>query len=212
VDRRRHPADDGGDVVNDPIIEDGDGGTLRLALAALLGLVVVGGAVDLALDAPTNWRSAHVLFELTMVASSLAFGLYLWRGWRRASRSLAEVRHTLAERHAERDAWRASAQRALDGLGRAIDRQFALWRLTPVEREVALLLLKGYGHKQAAATTGRSERTVRQHAVSVYRKSGLAGRAELAAFFLQDLMLPAAQRPPTGAATDDSARSAATVP
>jgi hypothetical protein len=31
---------------------------------------------------------------------------------------------------------------------------------------------------------------VRQHAVSVYRKSGLAGRAELSAFFLEDLLLP----------------------
>jgi hypothetical protein len=31
---------------------------------------------------------------------------------------------------------------------------------------------------------------VRQHAVSVYRKSGLSGRAELAAFFLEDLLLP----------------------
>jgi hypothetical protein len=31
---------------------------------------------------------------------------------------------------------------------------------------------------------------VRQHAVSVYQKAGLGGRAELAAFFLQDLMLP----------------------
>jgi len=36
----------------------------------------------------------------------------------------------------------------------------------------------------------RSERTVRQHAVAVYRKSGLAGRAELSAFFLEDLLLP----------------------
>jgi hypothetical protein len=32
--------------------------------------------------------------------------------------------------------------------------------------------------------------TVRQHAVAVYRKSGLAGRAELSAFFLEDLLLP----------------------
>ncbi len=36
----------------------------------------------------------------------------------------------------------------------------------------------------------RSERTVRQHAIAVYSKSGLAGRAELAAFFLEDLLLP----------------------
>ena len=31
---------------------------------------------------------------------------------------------------------------------------------------------------------------MRQHAVSVYRKSELAGRAELAGFFLDDLLLP----------------------
>ena len=56
------------------------------------------------------------------------------------------------------------------------------------------MLLKGLGHKQIAAATGRSERTVRQHAGVVYEKSGLGGRAELAAFFLQDLMLPEEQR------------------
>jgi hypothetical protein len=41
---------------------------------------------------------------------------------------------------------------------------------------------------------------VRQHAVSVYRKSGLAGRAELAAFFFEDMLLPSSERgrPPDG--------------
>ena len=195
--------------MNDLIIEDGDGGTLRRALVALLGLVVVGGAVDLALDAPRNWRSAHVAFELAMIVVSLAAAVYLWRGWSLTSRSLTQAQHTVAEHQAERDAWRASAQRALDGLGVAIDRQFDAWGLTPVEREVALLLLKGHGHKQAAALTGRSERTVRQHAVSVYRKSGLGGRAELAAFFLQDLMLPPAERRPPALASNASPERAA---
>ena len=94
-------------------------------------------------------------------------------------------------RQAERDAWRMRAERALEGLGRAVDEQFDAWQLTPAEREVALFLLKGRGHKQIAAATGRSERTVRQHAVAVYQKSGLQGRAELAAFFLEDLVVPA---------------------
>jgi DNA-binding NarL/FixJ family response regulator len=91
---------------------------------------------------------------------------------------------------ADRDAWRASAGHALAGLGKAIDQRFDGWNLTPAEREIALLLLKGQSHKQVAFATGRSERTVRQHAVAVYQKSGLGGRAELAAFFLEDLMLP----------------------
>ena len=97
-------------------------------------------------------------------------------------------------RRLERDRWRASAREALEGLGRAIDAQFDEWRLTPAEREVALLLLKGYGHKRVADLTGRSERTARQHAGTVYEKAGLGGRAELSAFFLQDLMLPEAER------------------
>ena len=37
-----------------------------------------------------------------------------------------------------------------------------------------------------------SERTVRQQALAVYAKSGLGGRAELAAFFLEDLLAPSA--------------------
>ena len=50
--------------------------------------------------------------------------------------------------------------------------------------------------KQVAQATGRNERTARQHASAVYHKAGLAGRAELAAFFFADLMLPAPLLPP----------------
>jgi len=177
------------------LTEDGENaGTLPLAVAGILLLVAVGGAIDLVLDRPAQWLSTHVVFELLMMTVSLSFAIWLWRGWRQASRSLDAARRTFAARHAtlqaERDHWRESAQAALAGLGVAIDRQFDAWKLTPAEREVALLLLKGYGHKQIAGVTQRSERTVRQHAVTVYQKSGLAGRAELAAFFLEDLLLP----------------------
>jgi len=102
------------------------------------------------------------------------------------------VRDALQAREGERDAWRSRAEVALRGLGAAIDEQLTQWRLTPAEKETAMLLLKGLSHKEVAAVCGRSERTVRQHAIAVYRKSGLAGRAELSAYFLEDLMLPGA--------------------
>ena len=169
---------------------------LSLGIAGVLMLVAIAGVVDLVLDAPTTWRSVHVLVEVALMVTSLGFALYLWRGWLRTSRSLDDVRRELLQRQsalqAERDAWKERAQGALENLGQAIDAQFDKWELTPTEREIALLLLKGHGHKQAAALTGRSERTVRQHAVSVYHKAGLSGRAELAAFFLEDLLLPGA--------------------
>lgn len=186
----------------DDVPADGIRGPLPLILAIFLVLVVVGGVVDLVLDRPTTLWSWHVIFELTMVLLSLSFAIVLFRGWRRTARalertqaSLAESGRELARRQAERDHWRRSAEQALLGFSRAIDQQFDAWQLTPAERDVALLLLKGEGHKQAAAHLGRSERTVRQHAVDVYRKAGLQGRAELAAFFLQDLVRPGAPAP-----------------
>lgn len=60
------------------------------------------------------------------------------------------------------------------------------------ESEVALLILKGLGLGEIAALRSTSERTVRDQARAVYRKSGLANRASLSAFFLEDLLLPLA--------------------
>jgi DNA-binding NarL/FixJ family response regulator len=130
----------------------------------------------------------YEVFLLVVIAGAV---IYLWLGWRSASATLQVTRRNLRERQEERDAWRRNARSLLEGLGEAIDEQFSEWDLTPSEREVALLLLKGHSHMEAAKMTDRSERTVRQHAVSVYRKSGLSGRAELAGFFLGDLILPA---------------------
>ncbi len=164
-----------------------DSAQLRLLVAGLLAVVAIGGAADLYFDQPAHWLTPHVLVELTLMLVSGGTALFLARGWRQAEASLAGTRRSLAEREAERDAWQARAEASLSGLARAIDEQCSAWGLTPTEREVAIQLLKGQGHKQIAAATGRRERTVRQHAVAVYEKSGLGGRAELAAFFLHGL-------------------------
>lgn len=168
-------------------------------LIGFLLLIVVGGLTDIALDRPQSWFTAHIAVEVGMVAVSLSFAVLIFSRWRRsqqalnaAQASLAATARELAERQAERDVWRANAEQALAGFGLAIDRQFTTWQFTRAEREVALLLLKGLGHKQVAASLGRSERTVRQQAVEAYRKAGVQGRSELAAFFLADLALPGA--------------------
>lgn len=194
---------------------------LRLILGIALLSIVVGGTADLVMDRPETWLSFHVMFETLMIAGALVMATSLWLGWWHAERSVEELRRRLEARKEERDAWRARAREALEGLAEVIDDQFRDWELTPAEREVALLLLKGYSHKQVAHATDRSERTARQHASSVYRKAGLSGRAELAAYFLEDLMLPAetsaagpAEAPPNGAgeSADEPGGVAATGP
>jgi DNA-binding CsgD family transcriptional regulator len=76
----------------------------------------------------------------------------------------------------------------LDGLGRRIEQEFGQWNLTDAEKKTAIYILKGMSHREIAAQCHRSEGTVRQHAVSVYRKAGLSSRAEFSAYFLQMLM------------------------
>ena len=175
---------------------------LRGILIASLLIVATGEGVDLVMDRPRQWLSLHVVFELALLSGALIALSILGIGWLRASRSLDEAHRALIQRGDERDAWRASAQNALEGLGRAIDDQFGAWELTAAERDVAIRLLKGHSHKQIAADTGRSERTVRQHGGAVYAKSRLGGRAELAAYFLEDLMLPQRERVARGSVAD----------
>jgi DNA-binding CsgD family transcriptional regulator len=175
-------------------MEDLTSDRMRLVLAVAFASIIIGGSVDLALDQPQRWLSFHVVFELLMITGALVMATALWLGWWRSARSVRDLRRSLKAQQAERDAWRASAEHALLGLGRAIDDQFDRWELTAAEREVALLLLKGYSHKAIGRRTDRGDQTVRQHAAAVYRKAGFSGRAELAAFFLEDLMLPADDR------------------
>lgn len=167
-----------------------------LWLAGLLLLIAALALADLALDGPRRLTDPHLWVEVLFLLLCLGSAAWLGRARVRAEGSLARVREALRQREGERDVWRRRAETALAGLGAAIDEQLTRWQLTPAEKDTALLLLKGLSHKEVAQVSARSERTVRQHAIAVYRKSGLAGRAELSAYFLEDLMLPGEDTPP----------------
>ena len=66
--------------------------------------------------------------------------------------------------------------------------QFARWGLSPSESEVALLLIKGLSMREISEARQVKEKTIRQQATGIYAKSGYAGRHELVAHFIEDLM------------------------
>lgn len=78
----------------------------------------------------------------------------------------------------------------MEGLGQTIDQQLSVWGLTESEKEIALLLIKGYALKEIADIRRTTEKTARAQSTSIYAKSGLSGRSQLSAFFLEDLLLP----------------------
>jgi DNA-binding CsgD family transcriptional regulator len=173
-----------------------DDSRVTLTIVATLLAVVLAAGLDLALDQPQTLLSVHVLVELTVLVTSLTLALYLWRAWFLTRTKLVSSRESLAESVRELEDWRDASSDSMRDFSVAVANQMRSWGLTPAEREVAVEVLKGISHKQIAARTNRSERTVRQHAVSIYSKSGLGGRAELAGFFLNELAVISAEGDP----------------
>lgn len=162
-----------------------------LTTALLLGVISVLGITDIILDDPGAALTPHIVVEIILLAASLGMMGFLIRRWALTGQELTATRREAAEAHAEADEWRRKSREILRGLGRQIDDQLRTWELTRAEREVALLMLKGFSHREIADLLSKSERTVRQQAAAIYEKSGLEGRAQLSAFFLEDLLLPA---------------------
>jgi len=134
-------------------------------------------------------RNRRALGGLALLAALTVAGLVVWQR-AKASRREHELGRNLEAARQDASLRGAEAENLLRGLGDQIDRQFAAWGLTAAEREVALLMLKGLRHKEIASVRATSERTVRQQALTIYKKAGLDGRTDLAAFFLEDLLQP----------------------
>lgn len=167
----------------------------RPGTAALyLALAFVFLTVDPVMDMRDGESLSHVLVELFFAGVTLAGLLALLWDQRRERQRRSSLEADLQDAHSDVARWRSEAQGLLEGLGQAIDRQFQRWHLTPAECAVGILLLKGLSHKEVAEARQTSERTVRQQAREIYRKSGTGGRAELSAWFLEDLLLPDSAR------------------
>ncbi len=183
-----------------PLFERIKSPRVDLGIATALGVLAALGVADLVLDWQEVGVNGHFIVEMALLILVLASAVVLMGRWTRARRERDLVSLALQRKQSEMTEWQETAQVFLEGLGDQIERQFGRWEFTQAESAVALLLLKGYSHAEIADIFSKSERTVRQQAVAVYRKSDLAGRAQLAAYFLEDLLLPSQRQdePATG--------------
>lgn len=169
-------------------------GRLIPTLIGVFSVIAVLVVLDVLADISEGTTAAHVAVEAGIgLVALFGVGTLTWRvvGVARAARrQAAELGDSLESSRQAAIEWRSEAQGLLQGLGAQIDNQFVKWNLTPAEKEVALFLLKGFSHRDVARLRQVSEATARQQARSIYRKAGIAGRHDLAGFFLEDLVLP----------------------
>jgi DNA-binding CsgD family transcriptional regulator len=148
------------------------------ALVAVTGLQAFCGLffiVDVLGELP-EFRSdpMHPVMEILVVAA-------LWLG---SVLGALEVRRLLRSNRRMEDRLRAASGAFLE----LMEDSFLRWGLTPSERDVALLSLKGLSVAEIATLRQTRAGTVKAQCAAVYRKAGVGSRAELLGHFVEDLM------------------------
>lgn len=149
-----------------------------LALAALILVQAACAAFfvgDVIIDfeiSDTDDRG-HVWFE-GIVTAALAAGIVL---------QMIELRHLMRQMERAETGIRAARGEMHD----LVQQFFDTWGLTPAERDVAMLILKGIDNETIATLRGTAAGTVRAQSTAIYAKAGVDGRAQLLSLFMEEL-------------------------
>lgn len=162
----------------------------RLLTSSLLLLISLMTSFDLVTDLHEGVVWWHVAIEGSIAIIALIGVYFLLKGTFGLRRSLIQERELSAKLREDSSHWKESSKRFIDGLSMSIDAQLGKWGLTKSEKEVAFLLIKGFSLKEIAEYRATAEKTTRAQATAIYAKSGLSGRSQLSAFFLEDLLIP----------------------
>ena len=170
----------------------------RLFLLGAFILICVLASIDILADINEGTEVIHILVEIFVfsisITSACAISLRLLEEARQSRQLVTKLTQDLEKNNELVNEWKSEAKALLEGLGASINKQFDRWNLTPSEKEIGMLLLKGLSHKEVAYLRNVSEATARQQARSIYKKAGFNGRHDLSAFFLEALSLPSKER------------------
>ena len=161
----------------------------RRNVSLVLILVILFGFQDFFEDLGDGGDWIMITTDIVYVSIMIGLLAYIWRHVPLArSRQSTYLAQAAMQQRRDAEIWRAQASDLLQGLGQMISVQLTAWQLTTAEQEIAVFLLKGFSLKEIAVIRGTGEPTVRQQAAQIYTKANLSGRAELSAFFLEDLL------------------------
>lgn len=162
----------------------------RIVVITILSIVAIMVGFDLITDSKEGVVVWHVLVEGGAGLAALFGIFYFMKDSFNLKHKLSDSLNANIQLKKEANDWKTEAQKYILGLSQSIDQQLTKWNLSAAEKEVALLLLKGLSLKEIAEVRQTTEKTARAQSIAIYSKSGLSGRSELAAFFLEDLLQP----------------------
>ena len=171
---------------------DSSPGLDRSELFSLIVVFVLISAFT-ALDVAEDWHRhlplQHIVPEILIALFSIFSIAFLFLRFAQSrSKSLRLMREELGVMKKSATDWQNQAQQLKHGISQAITAQLERWDLTKSEQEISFLLIKGLSTKEIAEARETTEGTIRFQCSVIYKKSGLHGRAQLSAFFLEDLL------------------------
>lgn len=162
--------------------------TKELLIIAVLMMVIVFNGLDVVHDLKTDASYYHLIQESIMIVFSLGLIFVLLINLKQQKNDLAQLKQELdntAQSLAIND---QRITLARQNYSEFIQAQFKQWQLSQSEQEIALLLLKGLSFNEIAAVRETKEKTVRQQASEIYKKSGVTGRHAFSAWFFEDFL------------------------
>jgi DNA-binding CsgD family transcriptional regulator len=160
-----------------------------LILISMLILVIIINTVDFIKDIHNGDEWLHILLEIMTVTLS-AWGIYMLVCTISArTNQISALNRKVDKTVSDLNMSHGKLKEIGREYSKHIHEQFEVWGLTPSEKEVAMLLLKGLSFIEIADIRSTKEKTVRQQASSIYVKSDVSGRHEFAAWFFEDLLV-----------------------
>ena len=168
----------------------------EMLLIAILVLIAIPYTIEFIHEIQEDYHSnLDLLVQVGVMLLALAgIGFLIWDIRQRQQemeglrQQLTVTRSDLHHARSDLQEINSKLQQASRQYAQVIQEQLTAWEFTPSEKEVALLLLKGLSFEEIATVRDTKEKTVRQQATAIYRKSGLNGRHEFAAWFFEDFL------------------------
>jgi DNA-binding CsgD family transcriptional regulator len=140
---------------------------VQAACSSVFLMDVLGDIQESGLD--SLHMSIELFANLGLIAAIMVEARVLWMLLRRQA-------------HADR-----AISVARGAMAQLMSDQFAAWGLTAAEADVASFTIKGFSIAETAGLRGASEATVKSQLNAIYRKAGVAGRAQLVSVFVEEL-------------------------
>ena len=164
----------------------------RKEAALLIAILLLGSAFiawDIYIDMKEGSTWGHVVGEITtMGLLLLASTIILWRFFQVRQQN-AKMQVEIGRARQDLENFKKETAHLAKDLNQKVHAQMLKWNLSAAEQDICWMVLKGLANKEISHLRNTSEKTVTQQLSQIYSKSGLQGRSELLAFFLEDLFV-----------------------